>query len=121
MTLKKGGAWPFEAAVREVVGLLARGEYAALARLSGGVRLSATQLRTAVREYGRRIVVPPLEATPPLDVVEVSPGRAARRSWSVDVDLWTVEEGPSDLTLQLTVREGEGGRYVIELDDLHVL
>jgi hypothetical protein len=113
--------WPFEAAVREVVALLAQRKYAALERLSGGVRLSATQLRTAVREYGRRIVVPPVEFTPPLDVVEVLPGRAARRSWSIDVELWTLEQGPSDLTLQLTVREGQAGRYVIELDGLHVL
>jgi hypothetical protein len=114
-------AWPFEAAVREVVALLARGEYAALEKLSGGVRLSASQLRAAVREYGRRIVVPPPEATPPLDVVEILPGRCARRSWSVDVDLWTVEEGRSDLTLEMTVREGNDGGYVIELDNVHVL
>jgi hypothetical protein len=113
--------WPFESAVREVIALLARRQYSALEKLSGGVRLSAAHLRTTVREYGRTIVVPPPDATPPLDVVEILPGRATRRSWSVEVDLWTAEEGRSDLTLEMTVREGKDDGYMIELDNLHVL
>ena len=121
MTSSNLEAWPFEAAVREIVVLLARGEYAALEKLSGGVRLSAAQLRAAVREYGRRIVVPPAETTPALDVVEVMPGGVERRSWSVNVDLWTAEEGRSDLTLELTVRERQGGRFAVEIDNVHVL
>ena len=114
-------SWPFEATVREVVKLLARREYAELEQLSGGVRLSATQLHTAVQEYGRRIVMPPAGVAQPLNVVEVLPGSTKRRSWSVDVDLWTAEEGPSDLTLQLTVRERPGGGFAVEIDDVHVL
>jgi hypothetical protein len=121
MRPNKNLVWPFESAVREVVALLARRRYAALEKLSGGVRLSAAHLRTAVREYGRTIVVPPPNATPPLDVVEILPGRATRRSWAVNVDLWTAEGGRSDLTLEMTVREGKDGDYVIELDNLHVM
>jgi hypothetical protein len=108
--------WPFEPAVRQVVELLARGEYAAVERLSGGVRLTADELAGAVRAYGRRLVVPPPVAAP-LDVVPHADGGG----WSVDVPLWTAEEGRSDLTLQLTVLPGPGAAHRIEVDDLHVL
>ena len=108
-------SWPFESAVREVVELLARGEYAALERLTGGVRLTADEMATAVAEYGRTLIVP-LPGAAPLDVVPHRDGGG----WSVDVPLWTAEEGRSDLTLQLTVvKEVSAPR--IEVDDIHVL
>ena len=36
------------------------------------------------------------------------------------MNLWTAEEKRSDLSLELTLTEIEGG-HVIELDDIHVL
>ena len=33
-----------------------------------------------------------------------------RNSWTVLVDLWTKEEGPSDLVLEGTMRETESGQ-----------
>ncbi len=55
-----------------------------------------------------------------LDVVEVK--GAVPRRWGVRVDLWTAEEGRSDLTLELTLVEGDGGgEPAVEIDDLHVL
>ena len=119
MTARDAESWPFEPVVREIVALLARGEYGAIERRTGGRRLSADELRTAVREYGRRIVAPPPEAGPSLVVVALSGPRPP--PWSVDVTLWTAEEGRSDLTLQLTVREAPGGGHDVEVDDLHVL
>jgi hypothetical protein len=41
------------------------------------------------------------------------------KRWSVRFDLWTADEGRSDLTLELTVEETDPLK--IELDDLHVL
>ena len=40
--------------------------------------------------------------------------------WSVRMDLWTAEEGRSDLSLELTIIESGRG-YTVELDDIHVL
>jgi hypothetical protein len=37
------------------------------------------------------------------------------------VDLWTVEEGRSDLTLELRLTETGGEPYDIEIHDPHVL
>ena len=109
-------SWPFEPDVRRVIELLADGEFEALA--SSG-RCSASDLHKAVRGYGQTIVLPPLDDAPPFDVVQVA--TSLSREWSVRVPLWTREDGRSDLTLELTVREQPSGRYAVEVDDLHVL
>ena len=123
MTSPNVETWPFEPAVREVVALLAGGKYAAIERLTGGVRLTAADIRRAVKEYPHRPAVPPPELAPPLDVVEIRAKPGAPRAWSVDVGMWSVAEGRSDLTLQLTVRADptRPGGFAIEFDDLHVL
>jgi len=43
-----------------------------------------------------------------------------RGYWAVDVPLWTVEEGRSDLTLQVTIHETDDG-FNIAIENLHVL
>jgi hypothetical protein len=42
------------------------------------------------------------------------------RTWAVALDLWTAEEGRSDLTLSATVT-AVGHNIDVEIDDLHVL
>ena len=39
---------------------------------------------------------------------------------SIDIPMWTKEEGRSDLTLSATARETDG-QVTIDIDDLHVL
>ena len=111
--------WPFEPVVRDIVAQLAAGYYAELERQTGGVRLSASELAGVVREYGRRIIPSPERGELLLDVVPLAAGGPS--AWSVDVPLWTAEEGRSDLTLQLTVRARSAGGFDVEIDDLHVL
>ncbi|MFE9207606.1 hypothetical protein, partial [Micromonospora sp. NPDC007230] len=41
-------------------------------------------------------------------------------AWKVNVDLWSREEGRSDMTLQVTVWE-EAGAIKLTIDDLHAL
>jgi hypothetical protein len=111
--------WPFEAVVREVVAQLAAERYVDLERRTGGVRLSAGELDAAVRQYGRRLIEPPHPDDLLLDVAPI--GDATPPRWSVNVELWTAEEGRSDLTLELTVCAEPSGGYAVEIDDLHVL
>ena len=99
--------------------MVAHGEYAALEKLSGGVRVGAADLERAVREYGRTLMVPPPGSEPELDIVEIRNARP--RAWFVDVPLWSREEGRSDLTLQLKLVAAPAGGYRVEIDDLHVL
>jgi len=54
-----------------------------------------------------------------LDVNEIE--GAIPRAWWVLVDLWTVEEGRSDLTLEIRLTDTGGELYDIEINNLHVL
>lgn len=102
-----------DATIRHVVGLLASGDYEALAQLSID-GLSATALRRCVEEYGRTIIAEPFEAWEPMRFGD-GPG------WWIDVDLYTVEEGRSDLTLQLILTDTPGSFCDVQILDLHVL
>lgn len=103
---------------RRLVTMLAVRDYAGLAFWSKGVRLGASDMRLAIRDYGRTVIVPPGEDLPDIDVVRV--GNAEPGRWSVDIPLWTKEEGKSDLTLEATMIESEGEVMDVEIDDIHV-
>ena len=98
--------------------LLVVGDYEGLARLTKGQRLTADELRQAVVDYGRRLVLPQ-NAWSARSVVDVE--EAVPKAWSIYMDLWTAEEGRSDLTLELTLRDSEHDTYNVEVDNLHVL
>jgi hypothetical protein len=103
--------------IREVVRELAAGNYEGLEADGRAGRLTAGALREAVGQYGRTLVELPDEG---LQYVWVYPQQGRENVWRVDVDLWTAEEGRSDLTLSLLVeRTGEGVR--VEIENLHVL
>lgn len=105
--------------VRHVVSLLEKEAYGALESLSQGVRLSAEEMKEAIRIYGRKIAHFPEAGYKELDVVEVSGSNP--KQWSVNVPLFTESEGRSDLTLSATLIESETPLYKIEIDDIHVL
>ena len=103
----------------QVIELLVGYRYDDLEKRTGGVRLSADMLEEAVTQYGKTLVFPPPDALANLDIVPVA--CEGPKTWSVRADLWTSEEGRSDLTLELTVIKDEGKRTIVELDNLHVL
>jgi hypothetical protein len=109
---------PVVESVRSAVALLVAGEWVTLERLTSGRRLSASELERAVTEYGRTLSPLPESAFDELDIIEVDSGLV--RTLSVRVPLWTLEEGRSDLELDLTLRELMDGIYELEIDDLHV-
>ena len=104
--------------VREMMDQLAREDYESAVKRCVKSRLTSDDLRTVIRDYGRKVVPPPLDAYGKLDAVQVR--GAAVPTWSVRAPLWTEEEGRSDLTLELTIALGSGAPS-IELDDLQVL
>jgi len=108
----------FREQVESVVVLLVTGDYEELEGLTGGVRLTASDISNAIRQYGRSLVYPPASAYNAIDTVLVMGSTPPQ--WSVQMQLWTAEEGASDLTLEMTLIQTEKG-YQIELDDLHVL
>lgn len=104
--------------IQRLMGHLVRGDYAAVETLTAGQRLSADQIEHAIAEYGRRLVAPPSDISP-RSIVETEASNPDR--WSVYVDLWTEEEGRSDLTLELTLTESSRETYDVQIDNIHVL
>ena len=109
----------FRRVIADVVGRIADGDYAGLTR-DGIDPHPDADLSLWIREYGDRgatIVRLPEEAW---DYAEASPADGVPGTWFVVVDLWTAEEGRSDLSMEATVREvGDG--VEVEVDDIHVL
>jgi hypothetical protein len=104
-------------AIKRLVDDLVRGDFAAVAADGRIGRLTLEELKLAVAQYGRTLTRLPEEALDAADIYLTagSPGRAV-----VEVDLWTVEEGRSDLTLSVILQERSDGTS-ISIEDLHVL
>ena len=90
-----------------------------LERVSHSVRLTASEMELAVKEYGSVIVMPPSKSFDDLDIIEIE--GASPKSWSVRFDLWTEKEGLSDLSLELTLISSEEDLLKVEIDNIHVL
>ena len=111
----------FESQIRSIVidllVLLADGDYESIMERCNGSRVSGDDLQAAVREFGRKVIAPPADydflRTYELDARAVP-------TWSVEADVWTEEDGASDLTLQLTIAFEPDGP-LIGIDGLHVL
>jgi hypothetical protein len=114
-------------ALSEVVDRLVAGDYEGLRR-DGIDPNEARDLGLWIREYGRAPVsgepgratlVPLPEAA--WDWAEVVfEDSGPPRVWGVVVDLWTLEEGHSDLSMEAEVTETSDGPRVV-VSDIHVL
>jgi len=108
-----------ETAVRIILGLLARGDYTTIEQVTRGRRFSAKQIERAVIEYGRRLVEPPVTWWEEVTVTPVDAGDEA--AFHVAAPVWTLEEGRSDLTLELRLTKSGRDVYESEVLNLHVL
>ncbi len=104
--------------VRRLIEDLAAGRYAEIAADGRAGRLTEAELRTAVEQYGRTLVPLPADGERLVDIHEQTSQPAD--TVTLDVPLWTREEGRSDLTLSVTAIK-LGDTYTVEVDDLHVL
>jgi hypothetical protein len=95
---------------------IAAGRFAAIGADGRIGRLTVDELERTVSECGRRLVPLPDEAW---ELVDLYAG-PAEGSFALDVPLWTIEEGRSDLTLTLSA-ERSGARFRVTIDDRHVL
>jgi hypothetical protein len=111
----------FEDQIRSIVidllVLLADEDYESIMERCSNSHLTGDHLRTAIREYGRKVVAPPADYAN-INMGEVE--EATPPTWWVVADLWTEEEGRSDLSLELTIAFAPSGP-VIEIDGLRVL
>ncbi len=99
--------------------MLVHGDYVGLEKLSQERRLTSSEIEYGVKDYGCHLVSLPESAFEYLGIVEVE--GTWPRTWAVDVPLWSLEEGRSDLTVELTLIEHDGEFYDVEIDGIHVL
>ena len=103
--------------IHRLVTDIAAGSYQLLEADGRIGRLTAEQLQEAVANYGRTIV-----SLPDLgwDLVDEYPIDGQPDEVTLDIPLWTTEEGRSDLTLSVSCRR-RGQTVSVVIDDLHVL
>jgi hypothetical protein len=107
-------------AIRTTLGLLVNGEYETLATMTSGKRLSAAEIRDAVKSYGRTLVLPPHDdLSDDLELIEVQGG--GPRRVAATMSLYTAEEGRSDLSLELLLTEVASRLWTVQIDNVHVL
>ncbi|NQT71153.1 MAG: hypothetical protein HQ553_00115 [Chloroflexi bacterium] len=104
---------------KHLVSLLVQGDYDELISLSNGIRLQASEMKKALAEYPATFIMPDNIVFEDFDVIEIAESDPPK--YSVDIDLWSEEEGRSDLTLQTTMIESEKEIMAVEIDDIHVL
>jgi hypothetical protein len=114
-------------ALSAMVDRLVAGDYEGLKR-DGIDPYEDRDLGLWIREYGRapgtdergRATLAPLpeEAWESAEVVSEDPGPP--RVWGIVIDLWTAEEGRSDLSLEAEVTETSNG-FAVTVTDIHVM
>lgn len=105
--------------VERLVDLLVEKEYSEIATLTKNQRLTEAQISEAIIEYGRTLVSPPYSFHERINIVPII--NSAPTRWSVDFPLWTLEEGESDLSVELTCIDNENDIFEIEMDNIHTL
>lgn len=105
--------------LKQLVNWLVEGKLQEIEAHTSGIRLTAQMIREAIDEYPATLVKPPDEAFDKLGMIQIED--ADPPEWYVRFDLWTAEEGRSDLSVECTVVAVEGKGVRIELDGIHVL
>jgi hypothetical protein len=104
--------------MKTIVDLLVHEKYQDIENITGGNRLSSSDIKHAIQEYGHNVIAPPLSAFDSMDCVSIQ--GTPFSSWSVRMNLWTSDEGKSDLSIDATISEQDDGISLI-LEDIHVL
>lgn len=103
--------------IEKLVKKIADGEYSIIKEKPNfKSRVEINDLSRIIQEYGETIIPLPDNA---FDYIDIYPIEGKNKMYSIDIPIWTQEEGQSDLTLSLTLTDKE--KILIEIDDLHVL
>lgn len=104
--------------LRPVLELLVAKDYAGVAAYYADGRVTGDVLETDVLRYGRTLKMPPNTA---LDGIEIHPVGEAGNEWAGVVDLWSKEEGRSDLSLEFTCTKTVDGTFCFVVDSIRVM
>lgn len=105
--------------INKIIELLVQRKYQELERLCRGCRLTAVEIEQAIHDYNCELITPPDIDFESIDIIEIT--NSSPRAWSVRYDLWTKEEGRSDLSLEATLIDNGDNFLTVEIDNIHVL
>ncbi|MDQ2745658.1 MAG: hypothetical protein M3T96_00140 [Acidobacteriota bacterium] len=103
---------------KHFVNLLIGRNHSEIESLTESVRLRAEEISKAIDEYSGSFIMPLEDAFDNLDVIKISGKNPSE--WSVVMNLWTIEEGQSDLSIELTIIDNGENIFRVEFDNIHV-
>jgi hypothetical protein len=105
-----------ENTVKKLYEFLLNQEYQHVELLTAGVRLNAKEIEESIKGYGRKLAPYPEKVE--IDAIEIF--GTEEKAWSVVAPVYTMEEGFSDLSIELTLIEKSEDYIKVELDNIHV-
>ena len=104
-----------ERSVRNLYSMLCEGRYIDIEHLTGGEKISASEIEQEILDYGCELVQYPTLID--LDVVDVA--GSDPKEWSVVAPIYTKQEGLSDLSIELSLIDNQGVEKVV-LENIRV-
>ncbi len=104
--------------LKNLVLLLASLKFEQIVKRNENGRLTLSELEKAINEYPGKITIPPDSAYGNTYVYDVYNRKSEARK--IEFDLWYDDE-ESDLTLSADIHKNDDGKYIIMIDDIHVL
>lgn len=105
-----------ELEIIDLVDALVNGDFDKISAENWYGRLNKHDIEARLSEYGNTLVLPPASFVEKIDTYEYNDGSGL----TLDVPLWTEEEGMSDLTLSLELIY-DGTKAKLQMTDLRVL
>ncbi|UVM53796.1 hypothetical protein LOY37_15600 [Pseudomonas sp. B21-012] len=103
-----------------IITLLTNGQYQKIESLTSKGGLTADEMCRAIDDYGQKLTTPTSEElNSSIDAIKINCSN--KEAWSIQLPLWTEEEGESDLTLEVTVTLSNGDGIQIQIENIHIL
>lgn len=106
--------------VYRTIELLMTGDYDALIAFCHGNALPIDDMRRELYDWPHKFIMPPSNRIEDLiyGLIEL---KGTPHRWAVDANLWTEEEGISDLMLELILTDSKDEYYDVQIQDMDVL
>lgn len=103
-------------AVNKIVGHLLQKDYDAMVKSRLLTQDVSAHVQDEVGHYGRTLIELPESAFTSAHEYDLGGNQ-----YRLEIQLWTKEEGESDLTLIVEITRQEAGHFTIQVNDVHVM
>lgn len=107
--------------VYKTIELLMTSQYDDLKTFCNGKILPVEDMKREINDWPYKFIMPPSDRLDDVIYGLIERIETAPHRWAVDANLWTEEEGISDLTLQLILTDTDDEYYDVQIQDMDVL